>query len=326
MAKSIQQIQQDLDALKVIVGETGQELQDLYISYLNLLSQSAKQQLISASYYICTQVYPESFLKLSFSSKQKTQQKLRELSSTIQPHLLDLGTQKQLNLAHNELNLVAEMLKNLPLSPKTETTKEDKINLELVKTELQELEISEIETSPDGDEAENIDRDLDSEEIAQQQEADFNNPEHLILWHKQIERNIKKILDRSSKQANKHLQKSGIIPSRLPAKVIDVAMKAEESAGRGGGNKIQNRPNILNLIVETDKDKKSSPSSIAQISLLRLRLTELEFNDPLLNAKRTQIRTLVNKINQLKRQYRGQKREYAQAEAEAAWRSCWYED
>ncbi len=318
MAKSIQQIQQDLETLKVIVGEAGKELQDLYINYLNLLSQSAKQQLILAGYHICTQIYPESFLKLSLTNKQKIQQKLRELSNELQPSLLKIPEQKELGLETQELNLVAEMLKNLPLSSKNETIEEDEINLELVRTDSEEIETIETEK--------NLDDALDSEEINQKQEVNFNNPEHLILWYKQLERNIKKILDRTSKQANKYLQKSGVIPSRLPAKVMEVAMKAEESASRGHGNKIQNIPNILNLVIETDKEKKVSSSNIVQISLLRLRLSELEFIDPLLNAKRTQIRTLISKINQLKRQYRDKKQEYAQAEAEAAWRSSWYED
>ena len=320
MAKSIQQIQQDLEALKVIVGEAGQELQDLYISYLNLLSQSAKQQLILAGYHICTQIYPESFLKLSLSNKQKIQQKLRELSNTIQPSLLDIADNKEIVLASQELSIVAEMLKNLSLSPKLGNTKEDKKNLDLVKLETKETPTIETEIE------ENLDDDSDSEEINQKQEVDFNNPEHLILWHRQSERDIKKILDRTSKQANKYLQKSGVIPSRLPAKVMEIAMQAEESASRGNGNKIQNIPNILNIVIETDREKKVSSSNIVQISLLRLRLSELEFIDPLLNAKRTQIRTLISKINQLKRQYRDKKREYAQAEAEAAWRSSWYEE
>ncbi|MGF1541549.1 MAG: hypothetical protein ACFCU5_14045 [Pleurocapsa sp.] len=340
MAKSIQKTQQELEALKVIVGEAGEELQDLYISYLNLLSQSVKQQIISATYHLCTQIYPESFLKLSLSNKQKIQQKLRELSEQIQPEILNISTERELNFAMQELNLVAEMLKNLrgvpdpptsgedrtlPLSSKNETLKEDKVNLELVKAELQELDPTELNIDLENI-AENFDNNLDSEELERRQEVDFNNPEHLILWHKQLERNIKKILDQTSKQANRYLQKSGIIPNRLPAKLMEVAMKAEESAARNHGNKIQNVPNILNLIVETDKEKKAQSSSILQISLLRLRLSELEFIDPLLNAKRTQIRNHISKINQLKRQYRDKKREYAQAEAEAAWRSSWYED
>ena len=319
MAKSIQQIQQDLEALKVIVGEAGKELQDLYISYLNLLSQSVKQQLISASYHICTHIYPEYFIKLSLTNKQKIQQEVKELSNKVQPDLLDLSEDKELQVEAKELNLVVEMLKNLPFSDKNESYKEDKINFQLVQAEGQESEITEMETE------ENLDDPPDSEKINQKQAVDFDNPEHLILWHKQIEKNIKKLLEQTSKQANKYLQRSGVIPSRLPAKVMEVAMKAEESAARGNGNKIQNVPNILNLLIETDKEKTVSPSNILQISLLRLRLSEIEFTDPVLNAKRTQIRTLISKINQLKHQYRDKKREYAQAEAEAAWRSSWYE-
>ena len=98
----------------------------------------------------------------------------------------------------------------------------------------------------------------------------------------------------------------------------------------GGGRnnrKLQNVSNILHLALETEHDKQSSSSSsFAQISLLRLRLAEIEFSDPMLNAKRGQIRNLIGKISKLKSKYQTSKREYAIAEAQAAWRSSWYEN
>ena len=113
---------------------------------------------------------------------------------------------------------------------------------------------------------------------------------------------IKKALDHASKDVNKLLQESGIIPNRLPTKIMEIAIKAEESSSsRANNRKVKNIPNILNIVIETEKDKKSSSASIAQINLLRLRLLEIEFADPLLSAKRNQIRVMVNKIKELKK-------------------------
>lgn len=326
MARSIQQIKQDLEIIEAKTLEAGGELQDLYKSYLDSLSASAKQQLILASYQICTQFYPESFLDLSLSQKQNLQQKLRESGNELQPQLLSSHEQTELIAERNDLSFVAEMIKNLPLAQNNQGEDEEtevdesEFDLEIIKTELAELEISQLKAAMDNDATANPND-------SPTQEIDFKNPEHLIAWHRQVEKAIKKALDHASKDVNKLLQESGIIPNRLPTKIMEIAIKAEESSSsRANNRKVKNIPNILNIVIETEKDKKSSSASIAQINLLRLRLLEIEFADPLLSAKRNQIRVMVNKIKELKHQYRAKKQEYTVAEAEAAWRSSWYED
>ena len=325
MAKSIQQIKQDLEIIEAKTLKAGGELEDLYKSYLDSLSASARQQLILASYQICTQFYPESFLDLTLSQKQNLQQKLREYGQELQPQLLSSYEQTELIAERNDLSFVAEMIKNLPLAQNNKGEGEEKevdeseLDLEIIKTELAELEISQLKAAIDNDSTVNPGN-------SETKEIDFKNPEHLVSWHRQVEKAIKKVLDNTSKEVNKLLQESGIIPNRLPAKIMEVAMRAEETSSRINNRKVKNIPNILNIVIETDKDKKSPSSSIAQINLLRLRLLEIEFADPLLSAKRNQIRIMVNKIKELKYQYRAKKQEYTVAEAEAAWRSSWYED
>ncbi|MEO1342507.1 MAG: hypothetical protein AAFV28_15505, partial [Cyanobacteria bacterium J06635_13] len=84
---------------------------------------------------------------------------------------------------------------------------------------------------------------------------------------------------------------------------------------------------VMHLALESDKSKKSkSGKKSTQISLLRLRLAEVEFADHLLNAKRGQIRNLLGKVKQLEGQYKAIEQELAVLEAQAAWRSSWYED
>ncbi|WP_019508114.1 hypothetical protein [Pleurocapsa sp. PCC 7319] len=349
MTKSIQQIRQDLDYLESAVASTSVELRDLYRKYLELLSQSVKQQLILASYQLCTQFYPQSFLNLSLKNKQKLQQELRKIGSKLQPVLLDILEQKKLEPEKIELNLMAELIKNLPKLQRTKESQEPQesqeiqeiresrevnelntgIDLRAVAAELENVEFIEIDTTSENDSEEsNLDENLPSSEQPKPlKEIDFNNSEHLILWQKQIERTIKKTLDYTSKKTNKYLQEAGIIPNRIPSKIIDVAMHTDPSGSSSNNRSQQNVANILNLVLKTDQEQKTdSIKNTTQISLLRLRLAELEFSDPMLNAQRSQIRNLMGKIRQLNSKYKATQQEAAIAEAQAAWRSSWYEE
>ncbi|MDJ0573747.1 MAG: hypothetical protein QNJ65_01090 [Xenococcaceae cyanobacterium MO_234.B1] len=332
MARSIQQIKQDLETLQKTVAEAATELQQLYNDYLQVLSQSVKQQLVLASYQLCTQIYPESFLKLSFKQRQQLQEKIREISQEVAEFLQQLNNieQNESSPEQTELNLLAEMIRNLPLGESS--------NQEIAtdKNQLPALENSdEAESQPEiiiaGDPSniqelaehlENIAAEkLESDKL---QEINFSNPEHLVLWQRRVEKNLKQTLDDTSRKVNKSLQDNNIIPSRLPTKVIDMAIQANEVTGNG--HKVNSLPNILNLVIETEKESKSSNPKVAQISLLRLRLSEIEFTDPSASLQRNKIRNFSQKIEQLRQQYRAKEREYAIAEAEAAWRAGWYEN
>jgi len=134
-------------------------------------------------------------------------------------------------------------------------------------------------------------------------------------------------LDDTSRKVNKCLQDSRIIPDRIPSKVIDVAMQADSSKGLRSSSQAPVIPHVLHLAIEKEKEKKSNSfTKPVQISLLRLRLTELEFADHQLNAKKSEIRNLMSKIKKLNNKYKTIKQEVTVIEAQAAWRSSWYED
>ena len=340
MAKSIQQVNQELKNLELAAAEIAVELQELHLSYLETLAQSLKQQLILACYQICTRLYPHRFLDLSLSEKQELQQQLRQLSIQLESDLLEIIEQKELEPEPNSLNLMAELIKNLPKAKQAGESGAE-IDLELVKAELENIEFIEIvdpEADPESKSSSAIPQALsklrspaansgDTNLRRDPTICDFENPKHLILWHKQVERNIKKTLDSASRKVNLHFQESGIIPDRIPSKVIDVAIEADSGKGMKGDRKLPNIPHVIHLAVENEQERKSkSVKDAMQISLLRLRLTELEFSDPMLNAKRGQIRNLVGKIKKLNSKYEATEREAAVLEAQAAWRSSWYED
>ena len=343
MTKSIQQTKQELDGIKSLVAETAIELQDRYRSYLELLSQSVKQQLILASYQICTEFYPQSFLDLSLSNKQDLQQTIRQIGVGLKPEFLSIIEQQELEPEPNELNLMAELIKNLPKAKIKNKDREDSnsgteenepIDLESLKEGLANVEFIEIHALEESEderaepqESEDLEEQTESVAPTPREKVEFDNPKHLLLWHKQIERKIKKSLDNTSKQVNKHLQDAKVIPDRIPAKIIDVAMQTEGNKRGKNSQRLPNAPNILHLAIETELGKKSKGSqSLSQISLLRLRLAEIEFNDPMLNAHRNQVRTPIERIKNLNKQYKATQKLLAVAEARAAWRSSWYED
>ena len=323
MTKSIQQVKQEIENLELIVADAAIELEELHRDYLSLLSQTLKQQLISACYQICTQLYPQSFIDLSLNDKQNLQQNIRQISIELEPNLLEIVEQKELEPEPLDLNMMAELIKNLPKPKKSSEEKDEstaEINLELVKAELENIEFIKIDADSEEDE-------LETSEESPKEKVNFQNPEHLILWHRQIERNIKKTLDSCSRKVNKYLQKSRIIPDRIPNKVIDIAMQADPAKSMANHGKQPRIPHILDLAFESEGSKKpKSPKDLVQISLLRLRLAELEFHNPLLNAKRGQIRKLMAKVKKLNNGYKSIKQEAMIIEAQTAWRSSWYED
>ena len=232
MTKSIQQVKQDLDNLKSTVANTAIELEKLYSSYLDLLIHSLQQQLIFACYQICTEIYPQEFLNLSLSEKQELQQSLRGMGAQLKSELTEIINYKELEPL--EVNLMAELLKNLPKPKKNKgesIEEESEINLELVKAELENIE--NIEFIEIGSAIESAEKEEETEALPTQT-VDFENPKHLLLWHKQIERLIKKTLDTTSSKVNKCLQDSRVIAEPIPRKVIEVAMQADSS--RGGAN------------------------------------------------------------------------------------------
>ncbi len=153
----------------------------------------------------------------------------------------------------------------------------------------------------------------------------ISNPEELVHWLQKIEKAILLGLDQLSKATNHSLQGANIFPPHLPPQVIDFAMQSEAT-----GQSVSGSPNLLNVFVETgqkdEQDEDSQPpTQIAKITAIHLRLVEIELASPNLTIQRRQIRTLSEKLNQLRKQYHKKLQDYAIAEAEMAWRSSWHE-
>jgi hypothetical protein len=89
MAESISRIDQDIATLEAAIAKIAQEFHQAYEVYLIALGQGVRQQLILASYHLCTQTYPQAFLELSVSQRQKLQQGLKNLARQMQADLCE---------------------------------------------------------------------------------------------------------------------------------------------------------------------------------------------------------------------------------------------
>jgi hypothetical protein len=243
MTRSIQQIKQEIDRIEAKVIVISEQIYQNYSQYLDLFNQVVAQQFILAAYQICTQIYPNSFVQLSFSQRESLQQKLRKINQENFRKLLEYFSVEENNLK-------------------------------------------------------------------------LNNPVELREWQDNIEQSIILRLEEISKMGNSCLQKAGILPEKIPNKVLEMAIEAEENIPTTSSS-----ANLLNLLIETGEIEKEG---INQITVLRLRLSDIEFSESSLINQRNKIREIKEQINQLNQKYQRQIKELTIAEAEAAWRSSWH--
>ncbi|MEH2073563.1 MAG: hypothetical protein V7K57_04110 [Nostoc sp.] len=275
MARAIERIERDIEALKEAIRAIAIELQTAYASYLNTLGLAVRKQLILASYHLCTQGYPENFLHLSLNQRQQLQQAIRKSGQVAAEQLLACIKSDEAGLDKEE------------------------VDKEVASSEL-------LDTSN-----------------SQPLTTDTSNPIEVAKWQHNLEETTQEILKKLSHDANLLLQKSGVLPKKLPEPILAAAAAA---ASEASGEVMPGPPNLLNLVIEIENEQQSEDSGLTQIMAINLRLGEIEFADVTLSSERRQIRSILVKLNKLGREYQKKHRERAIAEAEAAWRASWFED
>ncbi|MCL1467117.1 hypothetical protein [Argonema galeatum] len=344
MARAIEKIERDIAALEEATSALAQEFYNTYDRYLTGLGQAMRQQLILASYHLCTQGYPDAFLSLSFSQRQQLQQAIRQLGEN--------AKQKLLAQLHSPTSAV-------PPQVPTDGSKNDDAAEQDVFTEINALLVGEQGSGGAGEFLKSstgaafaasisgqVEENLGANASPVQTQTDsVRNPEELAAWQEKLETAIAKSLQRVSRDTNRQLQRSGILSKKLPEPVLEAAAKVEAS-----GESVPGLPNLLNLVIETENDspmpfgqpmpdRRRSPtptemlrssdsqsSTLIQLIAIHLRLSEIEFADSLVAAGRHQIRNLSAKLSNLRRDYQKKQRERAVAEAESAWRVSWFDE
>jgi geranylgeranyl pyrophosphate synthase len=102
MAKAIERIERDILALEEAIQAIAKELQTAYTNYLTALGQTVRKQLILATYHLCTQGYPESFLNLSLHQRQQLQQAIRKLGQQTAEQLQGLINRSEQQVAEED--------------------------------------------------------------------------------------------------------------------------------------------------------------------------------------------------------------------------------
>lgn len=287
MAGSLERIDRDVAALEEAIATIAAEFDRAYSSYRQVLGQAARQQLILVCFYICTQAYPESFLALSFSQRERLQQGIRQVA--------DWGKQQ----------LQAIELGSAMSAPSVDTQNDDPAMANgIVAHESAESESVLSLPTP----LEPLTRD----------DSPATPPEQVMSWQRQMEMEIAQILQALSSQTNHLLQQSGILPDLLPSPLLE-ATKAE------GFESVGSVPNLLNFTIETANPDQPDRPTVTQLVAISLRLAEIELSDANCSAWRTQIRQLSHRLHSLAQQYDRKRKEQATAQAESAWRSSWFE-
>lgn len=295
MTGRLNKLQQDLKNIETEVANLAERMREKYRIYLNLLGESLYKQAIGAVYYICTRYYGGEFLALSHSNRQKLQEEIKTLGQEAKASLQQLGEQSFDRGAFSGIGFSKSLAETVNTP--------DFLKLFL-------------------DKAENL-----------AATGEINNPDILLHCCRVLEKNCIEILNHLSKQINQQLQKAYILSPHIPSQIIDRAIEAgEEGQSLGGGN------NMLNILVEAKNpepeeekeeddgdDQDFSSGKITKLTAIHLRIAELEFADTRLSVERNQIRSLWEQLNRLGEQYHRLRKEYTIAQAEAAWRSSWYD-
>ncbi|MEM6519317.1 MAG: hypothetical protein AAF892_05995 [Cyanobacteria bacterium P01_D01_bin.71] len=103
MARSLDQISTDLGKLETATEAIDKNLQSIYQEYLTVLGHAVRRQLVLAAYHLCTQAYPEEFLALTLTQREKLQASLRQIASQGQSQIEQLGQVTNLSNLANRL-------------------------------------------------------------------------------------------------------------------------------------------------------------------------------------------------------------------------------
>ncbi|HEY9618379.1 MAG TPA: hypothetical protein V6C64_16160 [Microcoleaceae cyanobacterium] len=302
MVGSVEQIEKDLAAIDKLIVELAEEFHQAYSSYLMVLGQAARQQLILASYHVCTQGYPTQFLDLLFSQRQQLQQQIRQLATQLQEDLL-----AQLYPPTPVEQLDSPELAEAALNPSTLDP------LTQLLTPVQPPPPVELASEPLANLEPKAPRSL--------------TPADLAHWREALEQNITEELRTVSHAANRLLQKAGILPKQLPEPVLQAASKAEMS------DVAPHSPNLLNVLIASatdaateDDSEEPGSSSMVHIVAIHLRLSDIEFANTPVTAARTRLRNFSGRLKTIGREYYKKQQERAIAQAQDAWRASWFEE
>ncbi len=331
MLGHVEHIEQDILAIEAKTTAIAQDFHSQYEDYLVALRQAVRYQLGSLCHYLCTQIHPESFLKLSFAQRQDL---LRHLQAIIQQAdrqlTLDILVNSDSNSSLTGRSPVAPATPEPKPSPANATAfsrgfelDDDRISDELLSDELDYEDLDNYEDlvnefAPPAEPR--IELRLDQaptlpETARNLEDLRPETPAGQLHWQESLERSIVQVLRSLSQSTTQLLDDANILSSPLP----DSGNDSSETT-----DIVNNPPNLVSLVMESKgRDKKRKPESRMQIVAIYLRLSDLEFQDTALMARRNLLRTSQQRLQSLAQDYKKRLRDRSIGQAEALWQASW---
>ena len=329
MARPIQRIEREIAELETAIASLAAEFYRVYCNYARDLGRAVRGQLILAAYHICTQTYPQVFVDLSLSARQKLQEAIKTLGTEAERDIIASVSPPRVEPDSISVE---------------EQEEEDNAAVEIVAADS---DLPEIDT-PD--------------ELARwQQRLERHIVEILDRVSEQANQHLKKSevvtndLPEALIELAKHASSSHDTIPTGPPNILNLAIEAETflQPRRKGESKIAielpekllkehkelGAAVILGLEKigydeddddDDDDDGEENPglpfSLPLKLVLVNLRLSDIEFADPNVTVERNQLRQLQDKFRKYRQTYEQKQQEYAIAQAEAAWRSTWMDE
>jgi hypothetical protein len=295
MARSIEQVGQDLHHLQTASSNLGTELTAAYQSYFAALAPALKHQSIQSCYYLCTNCYPDAFLKLNYNQRSQLIKTLQRVISNV---IADLVVQIDSSARSNNEDEPTGELTSIPIMP---------IDWFATPTSLSTWQ-----------------QNLESEIAHSLKEISYKV--NLLLQQARImPATIPKQILEASAQADRQGESNVSIPNLLSILIEQEPDEQEfEDLNSERDRTIVTISDDRSVSLALDAEGDDFPQ-IVQIHSVYLRLTEIEFSEVNVLSLRKNIDRIVDKVKLLRREYLQKQQELKIAEAESAWRNSWFE-
>lgn len=345
MANALPRLEQELAKVRERAAVLAQQLYGADVAYFKALAAAARQQLVLAGYHVCTQKYPKAFLKLSLAQRQRLQQDLRHLGQQLEWQVLTNLVAPTTELEDQLRSLLQSLGTAEVQPPQRDSTgaEGDREATPDLKPEFNpDLKPdAPSDSKPDPDMGPGLERDpgamadrpepdapltgapdLSPEELPPALVARSGNPIQILGWQRSLEKAALASLHSFSQRANQRLRAAGILPRKPPLALLEMADKHDLDLG---AEVASSSPNLLDLLLDGDEGEgRDRPPQ--RLTAIHLRLAEIELADASVVARRPPLQQTVDALSSLCAQYEKLRQQYAIAQAEAAWRSSWFED
>jgi hypothetical protein len=346
MTVSLEQIDQDLEGLRATAQALTQSGQRYYQAYLKLLGRAVRQQMVMATYHVCTQIYPDSFLQLSASERLRFQAKLKQLAQQTDAALRDCwsvpptmdfpivdfdlsATPTEPTIASAD-NLLTDWLPQaiwpVPVEMSSTVAGEPLAASAVPPAELPVVDLPSPDLLDTGLlDSGLLDAGLLETELPEPDWSVMPSVKEVLEELKQSQANaeaqIAEILHKTSKDLDQHLQVTKILPATPLERVLEIAAKAEAV-----GRPVTRPPNLLTAMVEPQSERTlDHPPSEAAVIAVYLQLGEIEFNDPALMNARNQLRKFSAQLEKLEQRVQKKMQDRQTLMAVNAWQATWRE-